>query len=112
MPSITWNSKLQLVLTDIDDTIATVYEPARPEMVAELERLLHDGVKIFMVSGRDIHRITWGITDYLSAELRKNILIAYCSGAEVRGFDADGTLHDQPFYSAYEEAFTDEQKQA
>jgi len=106
MSSIGWNPELRLALSDVDETIADVYTPAEPGMINELSSLLQDGLKLFMVSGGSLGRIRRDITDNIKPELRKDILISHCSGAEVWGFQDDGSLRDQPFYSMYEERFT------
>lgn len=47
-----------------------------------------------------------GITDQIAPELRRHIIISHCSGAEVWGFDSQGALQEQPYYSHYEDIFT------
>ncbi len=109
--SIEWNDQLILSLADVDETIADVYTPAEPEMVAELSSFLQDGYKLFMVTGGSLKRVTSDITDFIEPELRRNILVSHCSGAEVWGFSENGELRDKPFYSIYEETFSPELKQ-
>lgn len=110
-PTITWNPQLRLAFSDVDETIAEVYTPAAPEMITELSSFLHDGGKLFMVSGGSLGRIQRDITDRIEPELRHDILISHCSGAEVWGFTESGDLRDKPFYSVYEATFTPELKQ-
>jgi len=105
---VLWDSKVRLVVADVDETIADVYTPAESAMIAELNRLLADGVKLFMVSGGGLQRITTGITDAITPGLRQNILISHCSGAEVWGFTANGELRQEPFYSLYDGLITPE----
>jgi hydroxymethylpyrimidine pyrophosphatase-like HAD family hydrolase len=50
-PSITWNRAVRLILADVDETIADMYTPAEPAMIAELSSLLSAGKKLFMVTG-------------------------------------------------------------
>lgn len=109
--TITWNDKLTLCLSDVDETIADIYMPAEPAMIEELSAFLADGYKLFIVSGAGLNRVTSGVTDPLDPALRRNIIISHCSGVEVRGFDEHGTLRDKPFYSIYEDTFTPEMKQ-
>lgn len=111
MHTLKWNPNTKLVLADVDETIAEVYTPAEPEMIAELTRLMEDGVKIFMVTGGSLKRVRAGITDLIDPGLRQNMLISHCSGAEVWGFTSEGDLQSKPFYSVYEEHFTDDMKQ-
>jgi len=110
--SITWNPKLRLALADVDETIAEVYTPAKPEMITELSAYLQDGGKLFMVTGGSLARVKRDITDHIAPELRHDILVSHCSGAEVWGFEQDGALRAEPFYSVYEDTFTDATKKA
>lgn len=80
-------------------------------MIDELSSLLHDGVKLFMVTGGSLKRVQRDITDFIDPKLRHDILISHCSGAEVWGFQQNGELQDKPFYSIYDERFTDDIKQ-
>ncbi|HSX42776.1 MAG TPA: hypothetical protein VLF59_01685 [Candidatus Saccharimonadales bacterium] len=110
-PTITWNPEIRLAVSDVDETIAEVYTPAEPAMIAELSSFLHEGGKLFMVTGGSLGRVQRGITDSIDGTLRGNILVSHCSGAEVWGFGTDGSLRSNPFYSIYEETFTDVLKQ-
>ncbi len=103
---ITWNSRLRLAFADVDETIAEVYTPAEPEMIAELSSFLREGRKLFMVTGGGLMRVKRGITDFIEPSLRHDILISHCSGAEVWGFTDKGDLRERPFYSVYEDTFT------
>ena len=105
-----WNTNLKLIISDVDETIADNYLPAVPEMSAELSSLLEEGKVLFLVTGASIKRIRMRITDHLPNHLRKNVLAAHCSGAEVWGFSDNGELREKPFYTLYEGAMTDEQK--
>ena len=101
---------MRLILSDVDETIAEVYTPAESEMITELSSLLSEGVKLFMVTGGSLKRVRTGITDLIDPNLRHDILISHCSGAEVWGFTQDGSLRDKPFYSIYDETFTEGMK--
>lgn len=109
-PSITWNPEVRLAVSDVDETIAEVYTPAEPAMIAELSSFLSEGGKLFMVTGGSLKRVRTGITDLIAPELRHDILISHCSGAEVWGFADTGELRDKPFYSIYDETFTEDMK--
>ena len=111
-PKVRWNESIRLALSDVDETIAEVYTPAEPEMIAELTQFLQEGRKLFMVTGGSLGRVQFGITDLLPAELRREILVSHCSGAEVWGFTQDGDLREKPFYSIYEDTFGDEMKKS
>jgi hydroxymethylpyrimidine pyrophosphatase-like HAD family hydrolase len=111
-PTVAWNTKLRLAISDVDETISEVYTPAEPAMINELSSFLEDGGKLFMVSGGWLKHIRSNIIDSIEPSLRKGILVAHCSGSEVWGFTDTGELRDEPFYSVYEETFTSEMKQA
>lgn len=110
--TLPWNNDLRLAISDVDETIAEVYTPAEQAMIEELSSFLADGHKLFMVSGGWLTRMREHIIDRIDPTLRKNILVAHCSGSEVWGFTEDGEVRDKPFYSKYEEAFTPEMKKA
>lgn len=110
MDKILWNSEVKLILADVDETIADVYTPATSEMIIALNKLLESGTTLFLVSGGGLASIMERITDKVRKDLRKKILIAHCSGAEVWGFDYDGKLNAKPFYGLYDEKLTDGEK--
>lgn len=107
---IEWNNDVRLVLADVDQTVADDFVPAAPEMVAELDALLDDGVSIVFVTGGPLKRLRPRLLDSLSPKNRQHVLVSHCSGAEVWGFDKDGELHDEPFYSVYDEHLSEVQK--
>lgn len=43
--SVPRNDYIKLTLSDVDETIADVYTPAEPAMIAELRNLLSEGTK-------------------------------------------------------------------
>jgi hydroxymethylpyrimidine pyrophosphatase-like HAD family hydrolase len=109
-PSITWNDQIRIALSDVDETIADVYTPADPKMIEELSSFLEQGRKLFMVTGGSMARVERDITSKIDASLRRDILVSHCSGSEVWGFTKTGDRREKPFYSAYEDAFTDDMK--
>lgn len=108
--SIKWNNNVKLILSDVDETIADVYTPASADMILSINKLLSRGIKLFMVSGGGLKSINERVALRVDSKLRKNILIAHCSGAEVWGFDDAGELNPNPYYSLYDEKVTDSQK--
>ena len=102
---------MRLAVADVDETIAEVYTPAEPAMIAELSSFIAEGGKLFMVTGGSLKRVREGITNLMKPELRRHILVSHCSGAEVWGFTEDGELRDRPFYSIYEENFSPAMKE-
>jgi hydroxymethylpyrimidine pyrophosphatase-like HAD family hydrolase len=111
MSSIAWNPNLKLILSDVDETVADLYVPAVPEMIAYLTALLQEDRAIFFITGQGLQSVLTRIVHQIPQPLRKNILIAPCNGVEVFGHDATGTLIEQPFYSVYEEKMNDQQRQ-
>lgn len=107
-----WNEKVKLIISDVDETIADLYIEAKPEMIAELEKLLADNKVLFLISGQSVKSIQWRIIDHIRKDLRQRIIVGHCSGAEVWGFDEEGKLRDTPFYSLYETALSKEQKKS
>jgi hypothetical protein len=110
-PTIKWNERLRLALSDVDETIADVYTPAEQPMIDELSSFLADGYKLCMVSGGWVQNMRKNIIDRIDGRLRHNILVAHCSGSEVWGFTENGDLRPQPFYSKYEALFTPDMKE-
>lgn len=110
MSSIKKNQKVKLVLSDVDETIADLYLPASRELISELIDLLRKGKCFFFISGQGLNGIKKRITDLVPIELRKQILIAHCSGSEVWGFDPSGKLLEKPYYSVYDISMGDRQK--
>jgi hydroxymethylpyrimidine pyrophosphatase-like HAD family hydrolase len=106
--NIKWNPGLKLVVSDVDETVADLYTRAEPEMIKKLEKILSDGIKLFFVTGQGLKSVQWRIVDFLPKNLRKNILVGHCSGAEVWGYKPDGELQSEPYYSIYD--LTSQQK--
>ena len=105
-----FRDSVQLVVSDVDDTLAQPYCAAPYYVIKGLSALLERGVRIFLITGQGAENLEWRIVKRIAPELRKHILLGTCSGAEVWGYDADGERLAQPFYSVYEDAFTPELK--
>jgi hypothetical protein len=90
--TVRWNPRVRLVLSDVDETIAGLHEPASAEMLSALSRYLGEGGKLFLVTGAGLQRVTSGITDGIRPALREGVLVAPASGAEVWGFTGRGTV--------------------
>lgn len=106
--NVAWNPNVRLIVSDVDETVADLYTAAEPEMISELEKLLRENIKIFFVTGQGIKSVQWRIVDQIPDELRKNILVGHCSGAEVWGYTKEGEQKSQPYYSVYD--LTEEQR--
>lgn len=106
---ISFNQKTKLILSDVDETIADVYTNATSEMITELTNLLQSGRILFMVTGAGLGSVKERIIDHLNSNLRQNVLVAHCSGAEIVGYDSHGELM-APYYSVYADKTTSEQQ--
>ena len=108
---VKWNNKVKLIISDVDETVADLYVPADPKMADELAKLLKEGRSIFFVTGQSVDSIQWRIVEQIPKDLRRRILIGHCSGAEVLGYDEQGNRKEKPYYSVYEQAMTQRQKE-
>lgn len=108
--SVIFNRNVKLIVSDVDETIADLFVPASSEMTAELNKLLMKGKVLFLVSGSGLQSINNRITDLISADLRKQIIISHCSGAELVGFDKTGNILEKPHHSLYDKTLTLDQK--
>lgn len=109
-PSITFNDQIKLILADVDETIADVYCPAEPEMITELNKVLAEGRILFLVTGGSFKRVQAGIIEKVEPSLRHRILVSHCSGAEVWGYNTNGSVLDKPYYSLYDIKMSNEEK--
>jgi hydroxymethylpyrimidine pyrophosphatase-like HAD family hydrolase len=107
---IEWNNQVKLIISDVDETIADLYMEAKHEMIIELEKILSEGKVLFLISGQSIGNIQWRIVDHIQRHLRKRIIVGHCSGAEVWGFNENGNLQKNPFYSLYDSTLSELQK--
>lgn len=109
MTNITWNKEVRLILADVDETIADVYTDATPQMIQKLVTILKRDIKLFLVTGAGLESVYDRIIDKISFNLRQNLLVAHCSGAEVCGFDYSGNIRE-PYLSTYDQKMNDGQK--
>lgn len=110
-PTIKFNNNVNLIFSDVDETVADVYRPADPALIPELEKVLKEDRVIVFISGAGIANINERIVNSINPKLRHNILVAHCSGAEVWGYDKDGEVLPEPYYSLYDEKVNERQKQ-
>ena len=110
-PSLIWNPQVKLILSDVDETVADLYLPATPAMIQQLCVLLEKKISIFFITGQGIESVERRIVHFIPAHLRPQILIGHCSGAEVIGFNSDGTLRNKPFFSIYNQMLSPLQQQ-
>jgi hydroxymethylpyrimidine pyrophosphatase-like HAD family hydrolase len=97
--NIKWNNSVRIVISDVDDTIAPVFQPASAQMIAAIESLLHKGCLFLFVSGQGLSNILQRVVMHISPSLRKQTIIAPCNGAEAYCFDPSGGLVARPLYS-------------
>lgn len=107
---ILWNKKVKFIISDVDETVADLYKKAEPGMIQQLVLLLRERKVLFFVTGQSLKSLQWRIVDFIPNHLRRLIIVAHCSGAEVWGYDKNGKLNPDPFYSLYESELTDQEK--
>lgn len=110
--TVRWNDRVRLIVSDVDETVADLYTKAPEGTVRELAALLEEEKVLFFVSGQRVGSIFERVVSDIEPGLRRRIIVGHCSGAEVYGFDGEGSLLDKPFYSLYEESLSEEQKRA
>jgi hydroxymethylpyrimidine pyrophosphatase-like HAD family hydrolase len=103
---IQWNRQVKLILSDVDETVADLYMPAEPQMITQFTKLLSEGKVIFFITGQGLESVQGRIVHFIPQMLRSKILIGHCSGAEVVGFESNGEMRREPFYSIYERTLT------
>lgn len=103
---IQWNPHVQLIFSDVDETLAELYLPAADDLTAALTRLLRDGVVLCCISGQSVWSIIARIVTGIPVDLRRQIFIGHCSGAEVFAFQRNGELLLPPLYSLYEKSLS------
>lgn len=101
---------VEIIVSDVDDTLAEIYTPASETIIAGINELLSRGKKFFFISGQSEKNIHERIVKYLKPEYRNQILLGTCSGAEVWGY-INGEMAHSPFYSIYEQKLTDAMKE-
>lgn len=107
---IKWNEKVQYIISDVDDTIAPVYQNISIEMAWKLEVLLKRNIKIILISGQSVSNIVKRITSHINPQFRKNIFISHCNGAEIYEFGKQGMLIQKPFFSVLHSVSIDKSK--
>jgi hypothetical protein len=108
---VRWNDQVRIIISDVDDTVAPLYEPASSELACELSRLLSEGKVLFFISGQSADGIESRVINQIPGNLRKGVLVGHCSGAEVWGYDARGSRLGQPYFSLYRECLSESQQQ-
>lgn len=111
-PTIEWNNQVKLIISDVDETIADLYLEAAPELIRQLERLLEEGKTLFLISGQSVRNICWRVINQIDPELRSRVIIGHCSGVEVWGFNQNGNLRVEPYYTLYNISLTRSQKES
>ena len=105
-----WNSRVNLIVSDVDETVAPLYEQASQDMIDELEALLSQGKVLILISGAGFANIQSRVVHRIRPALRHRVLVGHCNGSEMWGFDRQGKTLSQPHYSLYEDSMTDEHR--
>jgi hypothetical protein len=97
--SVSWNEKLRLVLSDVDETVADLYRPAEQGMLDALAQLLDQGIALVLITGQSVDNVEQRVVMRLPARLRRQIAVGGCSGAELWGYGSDGARKAAPYYT-------------
>ena len=97
--SVSWNEKLRLVLSDVDETVADLYRPAEQGMLDALAQLLDQGIALVLITGQSVDNVEQRVVMGLPARLRRQIAVGGCSGAELWGYGSDGARKAAPYYT-------------
>jgi hydroxymethylpyrimidine pyrophosphatase-like HAD family hydrolase len=97
-PLLAWNPDLQVVVSDLDETLAGLYLPAAPELVVELAELLRGGLVLVLATGQGITSTWERLVALLPPVVRRRVIAGCCSGAELWAFDDEGLAYplDRP----------------
>ena len=98
--TISWNDQLCLVFSDVDETIADLYQPAERQMVGAISTLLEQSVSLVLITGQGVENVEQRVVLELPAPLRRQVVIGACSGAELWGYSLDGSRKERPYYTA------------
>jgi len=98
--AVRWNDRLRLVLSDVDETIADLYRPAEPRMVAAISNLLEQDVSLVLITGQSVRNVEERVVMALPAPHRRQIAVGACSGAELWGYSPAGHRKECPYYTA------------
>ena len=101
---------VKLIFSDLDDTLSVLYKPASDKVKLYLNKLLHDGKSIVIISGQGKENIYDRVVCGIETNLRKNVLVCGCGGAYIYGFDQNGNFEKNPVYSIYDEKLNEHQK--
>jgi hypothetical protein len=111
MRSVQWNDGLQLVFSDVDETVADLYRPAETGMLDALARVLDQGIRLVFITGQSVGNVEQRVVMRLPASLRHRVAVGACSGAELWGYSLKGDRNSVAFDSV-DAALSDEQKAA
>jgi hypothetical protein len=95
-----WNDQLRLVFSDVDETIADLYLPAEPAMLAALTGLLERGLRLVLITGQSVDNVEQRVVMRLPSALRHRLAVGACSGAELWGYSSAGERRSVPFDTA------------
>jgi hypothetical protein len=89
-PTIEWNREVQVVVADLDETLAGLYLPVTHELLAELDGLLRAGLVVVLATGQGIVSVWERLASLLTPVARQRLLAGCCTGAELWWFPGGG----------------------
>ncbi len=103
MKAICWNDDIELIISDVDDTICEQFYDCSAAMIAKISELLNSGIYFILVSGQEKNNIFNRLIKYIPKNLRKQILLAHCNGSEMFAFNTYGDMGENPVYTLIKE---------
>lgn len=98
--TVSWNDQLCLVFSDVDETIADLYQPAERQMLGAISKLLEQSVSLVLITGQGVENVEQRVVMELPPSLRRHVAIGACSGAVLWGYSPDGSRKERPYYTA------------
>jgi hypothetical protein len=98
--TVGWNDQLRIVFSDVDETVADLYQPAEQQMVGAITKLLEQSVSLVLITGQSVENVEHRVVREIPVSLRRHVAIGACSGAELWGYSLDGARKERPYYTA------------
>ncbi len=106
---IPWNPKVKLIISDVDETLADIYQPIDSTLALSLNNLLDSGLSLFLVSGGGLKRVENDIVGAIDPSLRYRLLLSHCNSSEIWGYKKNGKRKEQPYFSLAKKVLTNDQ---
>jgi|GEM_PF-6458066 len=84
------SKNIRCIVSDVDDTLAYTYGKIDDNLTHLLEKLLISDVKMLLISGSNIKSIFERVVCHIKPELRRNVFVGHCNGAETFSFFGNG----------------------